>query len=139
MSDGSGRAFGTTVDVVLDAPTCEALRLVRDAIYNHSGNWFDDSALYLLRRRLASRLTELALPDFHAQHVIVRPCHQFVHRPQAHLATRAEYCNSCFHYLCYSITTITTITTMRIYTLCRTSHNRPLIFKSVCHVTIPFR
>jgi chemotaxis protein methyltransferase CheR len=71
----SGRAPGANgrdLDQSLDDRTVEALRLVRDFIYEQTGNRFDDNALYLLRRRLEARLGALALPDFSAYQRLLR-------------------------------------------------------------------
>jgi chemotaxis protein methyltransferase CheR len=65
VSDRQG-GIGSDVDRVLDDRTHEALRLIRDLIYEETGNRFDDESLYLLRRRLGPRLGALALPDFPA-------------------------------------------------------------------------
>jgi len=45
-------ALGREIDFDLDNRTHEALRLVRDFIYDETGNRFEDHALYLLKRRL---------------------------------------------------------------------------------------
>ncbi|MEO6953208.1 MAG: protein-glutamate O-methyltransferase CheR [Polyangia bacterium] len=71
-SDITGGTFVSAADSDPDGRTHEALRLVRDFIYEQTGNWFEDGALYLLRRRLASRLPALALPDFHEYQRVLR-------------------------------------------------------------------
>jgi chemotaxis protein methyltransferase CheR len=60
------------IDFALDDRTFEALRLVRDFVYEETGNHFEDDALYLLKRRLESRLPALAVPDFAAYHRYLR-------------------------------------------------------------------
>ena len=67
-----GAQLGDRLDFTLDDRTFEALRLVRDFVYEEVGNRFDDDALYLLRRRLEPRLSALALPDFEAYHRYLR-------------------------------------------------------------------
>jgi chemotaxis protein methyltransferase CheR len=67
-----GRPLGERLDFSIDDRTFEALRLVRDFVYDEVGNRFDDDALYLLRRRLEPRLAALALPDFEAYHRFLR-------------------------------------------------------------------
>src|SRR5438034_98836 len=47
-----------------DARSLESSRLVRDLIYDHCGIYFEDDSLYLLHRRLASRLSALSLQVF---------------------------------------------------------------------------
>jgi chemotaxis protein methyltransferase CheR len=65
-------AIGREVDLAIDDRTHEALRLIRDLIYDETGNRFDDESLYLLRRRLGPRLGALALPDFPAYYRYLR-------------------------------------------------------------------
>jgi chemotaxis protein methyltransferase CheR len=64
MSERVTGALGREFDLSLDDRTYEALRLVRDFVYEHTGNRFDDDALYLIKRRLEGRLGVLSLPDF---------------------------------------------------------------------------
>ncbi len=42
----------------------EVFRLLRQAIYDYSGLYFDDDATFLVQRRLIPRLEALSLPDF---------------------------------------------------------------------------
>jgi chemotaxis protein methyltransferase CheR len=72
MSDRVVGALGREIDFSLDDRTFEALRLVRDFVYEQTGNRFDDDALYLIRRRLEARLGVLSLPDFAAYHRFLR-------------------------------------------------------------------
>lgn len=71
MADHDG-PLNREVDFELDDRTYEALRLVRDFVYEETGNRFDDDALYLLKRRLEPRLPVLAVPDFAAYHRFLR-------------------------------------------------------------------
>ncbi len=72
MPEPVASLFGRELDAAIDDRTHEALRLVRDFIYDEIGNRFDDDALYLLRRRLEPRLAALALPDFDAYQRFLR-------------------------------------------------------------------
>jgi chemotaxis protein methyltransferase CheR len=42
----------------------EVFRLLREAIYEYAGLFFDDDATFLVQRRLVPRLEALSLPDF---------------------------------------------------------------------------
>ena len=80
MSDPRFVAARRDVDFTVDDRTHEALRLVRDFIYEHTGNRFEDDALYLIKRRLDVRLAALAVPDFGAYHRFLRAASAEVRR-----------------------------------------------------------
>jgi chemotaxis protein methyltransferase CheR len=72
VNDRAPTSVGRDLDFAIDDRTQEALRLVRDFIYELTGNRFADDSLYLLRRRLESRLAALSVPDFSAYHRYLR-------------------------------------------------------------------
>lgn len=72
MAERDGGASAVPDEGALARQMNDALRLVRDHISRETGNRFDDSALHILRRRLAARLPVLGLPDFYAYEHFLR-------------------------------------------------------------------
>jgi chemotaxis protein methyltransferase CheR len=82
VNDRAPAGIGRDLDFAIDDRTLEALRLVRDFIYEQTGNRFADDALYLLRRRLEPRLAALSVPDFGAYHRYLRAATEGLRREE---------------------------------------------------------